>query len=329
MKRSILVTGAGGFIGSHLCQVLISRGYRVVGVDLRYPRNHMHGRPEDYQAVTGDFRNQEMMKELLNGVDIVFHLASAHLQVNLPESEYWSVNVHSLRPLMEMASKSGVRRFVHVSTVGIYGDLKTWPADEETRCEPQNIYSATKQAGEAVVKKYHEETGLPVVILRPAWVYGPGCPRTLKIYRTLRKGRFIMIGKGGNRRHPIYIRDMLAAFVLVIEAGSAVGETFIIGGSNAFSTAELVASFCNVFNLAGPKIRLPMSLGKIAVSGAELIFRLTGKEPPVSRRSLEFFNTNNAFDISKAERLLGFHPAYTFEEGLEDSREWLESHFSS
>jgi nucleoside-diphosphate-sugar epimerase len=230
---------------------------------------------------------------------------------------------------METAYQNCVKRFVHVSSVGVYGNIKKWPADEEAPCKPQNIYGETKLAGELAVKKYRDDTGLPVVILRPAWVYGPGCPRTLKIYRALRRGHFIMIGKGDNLRHPLYIQDMLSAFIRAMEADSAVGETFIVGGRHAFSTAELINSFCNVFDLSRPKIRLPMILGKIAVSGVELIFNLAGKNPPVSKRSLEFFQANNSFDIGKAKKILNFSPKFSFEDGLRETQNWLESHDSS
>lgn len=327
MKQSILVTGAGGFIGRHLCSELLSKGFRVVGIGLRHPRNNTYGRPDDFQAVTGDFRNQELMKELLDGVDIIFHLASAHLRINLPDSEYWSNNVHGLRPLLELAHQKGVKRFVHASSVGIYGDFREWPADEETPCFPLNIYSRTKLEGEKVVNEYRENTGFPVVILRPAWVYGPGCPRTLKVYSAMRKGRFALIGKGDNQRHPVFIRDMMSAFMLAMKADNAVGETFIIGGNQTLTTAELLGTFSRVLELPEIKIKLPMKLGEMMASGLEHLFRIARKEPPLSRRSLEFFNTTNAFDITKAKKLLGFHPAYTFEEGLKECRNWLESQY--
>jgi nucleoside-diphosphate-sugar epimerase len=329
VKATVLVTGAGGFIGSHLCKALVSRGCRVVGVDLKYPQAGDGGLPKGLQAVSGDFRKRELMRELLDGVEIIFHLASAHLQVNLPDTEYWDVNVRSLRPLIKMAHQNGVKRFVHVSTVGVYGNLENWPANEKTPCKPQNIYSETKLAGEAEVRNFCRKKDFPFVILRPTWVYGPGCMRTLKLYQALRKGHFMMIGKGQNMRHPIYIQDMLCAFALAMKADNAVGETFVIGGSRAFSTAELVASFCKVFHFAAPKIRLPLVLGKIAISAVEVFFNLAGKAPPVSRRSLEFFSTNNAFDISKAKELLGFFPEFTLEQGLERSRSWLESQYSA
>jgi nucleoside-diphosphate-sugar epimerase len=314
--KKVLVTGAGGFIGYNLGNYLSSHEYNVTGVDINYPENETC----QFNSATGDFRDKGLMHRLLEGVDFIFHLASAHLQISLSESEYWDINVHSLRPFLDMASSHGVKRFIHVSSVGAYGNLKTWPANEETQCNPQSIYGETKVAGEKEVLKFSEETGFPIVIIRPAWVYGPGCPRTMKLARALRKGRFIMIGKCENLRHPIYISDMLDAFNLSLEYEAAVGELIIIAGERAITTNELIDTFCKVLRIPKPKIRIPYLFGVVLATFAEAMFWLIKKEPPISRRTLEFFNTNNAFDISKAKKILGFNPEISFEEGLRDTQ---------
>lgn len=321
--KKILVTGAGGFIGYHLANYLTDNGYSVTGVDIHYPEQAADGKQPRFTAVQGDFRDQPLMEKALEKMDVIFHLASAHLQISLDESEYWDINVHSLRPLLELAQRKGVKKFIHVSSVGVYGNLKSWPANEESECTPQSIYGETKIAGEAEVKKISEETGFPVVIIRPAWVYGPGCPRTEKIYHTLKKRRFIMIGKGENLRHPVYIKDMLEAFRLAMEKDAAIGQVFIVGGEKAITTNELVNAFSNALNTAGPVIRIPYRLGKIIAIISEKFFGIIKREPPISTRSLEFFDTNNAFDISKAKKRLGFNPKFPFEGGLSEMKIWF------
>jgi nucleoside-diphosphate-sugar epimerase len=325
-REKILVTGAGGFIGWHLCKYLAEKGHPVVGVDLRYPEESNIGHDERFRPVSGDFRNKDLMDKELQGIKTVVHLASAHLKISLHESEYWDINVHSLRPLLNAAQRSAVQRFIHVSSVGAYGNPEVLPANEETPCNPQNIYGKTKIAGEAEVRRFSKETGFPIVIIRPAWVYGPGCPRTLKLYKALREGKFIMIGKGMNLRHPIYISDMLDAFDLAIHEEAALGELFVIGGERAIMTHELVDTACKVLQLCKPKKHIPYWLGMILAWCVEFSFGLLKKEPPISRRSLEFFNTNNSFDICKAKTTLGFQPKYSFEDGLRDTRTWLMAH---
>ncbi len=318
--RKVLITGGGGFIGYHLCRDLSASGYDVTGVDLHFPDDSSG---EDFRPVIGDFRDKELMKKLLEGVEIIFHLASAHLEISLTEEEYWNINVHSLRAFLELAKNSGVSRFIHVSSVGAYGNLKSWPANEETPCVPQSIYGETKVAGEEEVIKFSRETSFSVVIIRPAWVFGPGCPRTMKLSRALRKGMFIMIGKCNNMRHPIYIKDMMDAFRLAMDKESAIGEMFVIGGERAITTNELVDNFCTALEIQKPRIRIPYWMGFVLAAAAEGVFRLMKKEPPLSRRTLEFFDTNNSFDISKSRKLLGFVPRVSFLEGLRDCRKQI------
>jgi nucleoside-diphosphate-sugar epimerase len=132
-----------------------------------------------------------------------------------------------------------------------------------------------------------------------------------------------MIGRGDNLRHPLYIRDMIEAFRLAMYREEALGQVLLVGGERAITTNELVETFCRVLKLPRPRIRIPYGWGKALAAGTETVFGWLKKEPPISRRSLEFFDTNNAFDIGKAKRVLGFHPRYTFEAGLEATREWL------
>ncbi|MDZ7271139.1 MAG: NAD(P)-dependent oxidoreductase [candidate division KSB1 bacterium] len=310
-----LVTGAGGFIGSHLVERLAEKGHQVVALDLHFP-------PElaefdgSVEAVTGDFRDETLMRRSLSGCDVVFHLASAHLQSHLPDSEYWAVNVHGLQRLLEWSRDAGVERFVHTSTVGVYGHIERPPATEETECRPQSIYGETKLAGERAALQFGRDHGLPVVVLRPAWVYGLRCRRTERLLRMLGKGRFVKFGPCRNLRHPVYIEDMLDAFELAAHNAQAVGEVFIVADEQALTTSELLAAMCEVLRVPEPKLRLPLAPMHAVASLAEAAGKALHREPPFSRRSLEFFTTNNAFDISKARQVLGFAPKYTFHEGV-------------
>lgn len=313
--RQILVTGAGGFLGRHMADYLVEQGYEVTGLDLHFPDP-----PETmrFKAIERDFRDWETTRNLLRQSDAVYHFASAHLQISLDASEYWDVNVHSLRTLLQEAKNNGCQRFIHVSSVGAYGRLAQIPADEQTPCQPQSIYGETKLAGEGEVIRICTETDLAYVILRPAWIYGLGCPRTAKLERMLAKRRFVMIGKGDNKRHPMYIKDMVEAFHLALLRDAALGEAMIIGGDQIITTRELVETFSAILGLPGPLVTIPYPIGVAMALVAEKVFTLLGKEPPLSRRTLEFFDTDNGFDISKSKRLLGFTPRYTLRQGLEN-----------
>ena len=316
-SKRILVTGAGGFIGLELCKHLAAAGHQVTGVDVRYPTG---GSASAFERHTMDYRDIGATESLMRGQHVVFHLASAHLDVELSDEVYWDVNVRGLSDLMSLAVAEGVERYVHVSSVSVYGNLDSWPANEDSPCHPQSIYGETKLAGEAEVRAFCDRTGLPAVILRPTWVYGATCPRTQKLYRALRRGTFPMIGGGANVRHPIYITDLLQALDLAMGQPVAGNETYIIGGDQVVTTADFIDTMCKVFGLRKPWIRVPHFAGQVAARVIESGSAMIGIDPPVSRRTLEFFNTNNGFDISKARSELGFAPSYTLEEGLSDCR---------
>jgi dihydroflavonol-4-reductase len=323
VTAACVVTGAGGFIGYHLANALAAEGGSVAGIDLHFPDTRGPAGPPRFTPITGDFRHTDTMKRALEGATVLFHLAGAHLQVSLPESEYWDVNVHSLPKLFDVARQVGVSRCVHTSSVGVFGDVGTTPATEETPPRPQSVYGETKLAGEKAAIDYGREHHFDVVALRPAWVYGPGCPRTAKLCRALRRRRFVMIGTGHNLRHPVYIDDMIEAFRLAAVRPDAAGKTFIIAGERPVTTRELVDAFCAAFGFPRPAVNVPYAIAAMLATAIESACGLIGREPPISRRSLEFFDTNNAFDISRAREGLGFVPRYPLLQGLSAMRGWV------
>jgi nucleoside-diphosphate-sugar epimerase len=314
--KNVLVTGAGGFIGSHLVDSQLAKGMHVRAVDLHLGAlSHAAGHP-DLEFIVGDILNRNQVEEWMVGIDIVYHLASAHLDVSLSDEHYRQVNVDGTITLIEAACRAGVNRFVHCSSVGVMGDIENPPAGEEYPCNPTNIYEKTKLEGEQAARRFGYENNFPVVIARPAWVYGSRCPRTEKLLRQVRKRRFPIFGSGQNLRHPIYISDAVTGLELCAEVPAASGETFIIAGERPVTINELLRTIAAVQKVPAPSIRLPMPLGLAAGHMLQSGFRLIGRKPPFSRRSLDFFLKHNAYDISKTQRILSFHPVVDLETGL-------------
>lgn len=319
----VLVTGAGGFIGSNLVDDQLAKGRKVTALDLHLDRlAHLTGNP-DCELITGDIRDAGLLEKTIPGHDTVFHLASAHLEVGAPDSFFEEVNVDAVRNVVDIARRSGVGRLVHCSSVGVYGPLKSLPADEDTECAPDIPYEVTKLAGEQVVK---ENSGdLEYVIVRPSWVYGPRCPRTLKLFKAIGSGKFLKVGNKKTFRHPIYITDMLQGFELAATSESAVGETVIVGAADPVSLDDLIHEVARAQDLEFKPITVPMTVMWPACFFAEKAFGIIGKEPPFSRRSLKFFTESSAFDISRARRVLGYDPQVSIADGLRLTREYYSS----
>jgi dihydroflavonol-4-reductase len=314
---NVLITGAGGFIGSHLVRDQLRRGRTVTAIDLNVDRlQELAGEPR-LRILQGDFADRQLLDPHLPGQSVLFHLASAHLETGLDEAHFTRVNVDGARGLVERACQAGVGRFVHCSSVGVYGDIRRPPADEDTECRPDIAYERSKLAGEQAVTAFARETGYPVVVVRPAWVYGPGCPRTLKLFRTIEKGRFFSVGSGQTLRHPIYIDDMLSGFEAAATHERAPGGTFIMAGPRAVTLVELADEIAACVGARPPRLRLAHGLVWPACYLLETAFGALGKEAPFTRRSLKFFTGNTAFRTDRAADVLGFHPAVDVRDGLQ------------
>lgn len=312
----VTVTGANGFIGLHLVQDQLARGRKVRAVDLAANRLLTLPPNPELEIIRADIRDKDAMARAVDGAAFVFHLASAHLAVSLPEAEYWQINRDAALSLAEICRQAGIRRFVHCSSVGVYGEIKDPPADETSPCRPDLIYEKSKLAGEQAVLAYQRQSGLPLTVLRPVWVYGPGCPRTEKLFRSLRKGTFFYIGDGRSLRHCLHIEDFTLACELAATRPQASGEIFIIGDAGAVTLRELLGAMAAAASCRVPRLHLPLALIRPLFAAAEKLFLALGREPMVSTRTLKFFTNNTAFSIAKARKLLGFEPRFDVAEGM-------------
>jgi nucleoside-diphosphate-sugar epimerase len=322
--RRVLVTGAGGFIGSHLAADQSGRGRRVVALDLDLRRVRHLDDAGRFDLLEGDVADASLQVAALDGVDTVFHLAAAHLSVRAGEDAFRRINIDAVSDLARRAKAAGVRRFVHCSTVGVYGSILDPPANEDTPCRPEIAYERTKLEGETVVLRAAAEDGLQAIVLRPVWVYGPGCPRTEKLFRTIARGRFVMAGAGTALRHCVYIRDMLDAFDLAAAADDARGLVVIVGDAAAVRVRDLLCEIAALVEARPPR-SIPLWALHACGLVAETVFGFAGREPPLSRRTLKFFTSNTAFDIARARTVLGYEPRYDLGAGLRETHATIAS----
>ena len=317
----VLITGAGGFIGSHLVDSQLEHGHHVRAIDLHLGLLRHQAVHPRLEAICGDITEKVIVKNLVEDIDVVFHLASAHLDVSLSDEHYHLVNVGATLSLLEAASQAGVRRFVHCSSVGVIGDVSHPPADENTECRPTNIYERTKLEGERVALDFAGRTGFSIVVVRPAWVYGPRCPRTAKLFRTISKGRFPIFGSGKNLRHPVYITDAIRGLELCAETPDIEREVFIIAGELPVKSGELISIIRKQLNVRTPQIYLPIFLGQGVGLALELTFKLIDRQPPFSRRSMDFFLKHHDYTIAKAKSKLNYCPQVDLLTGIKKTIE--------
>lgn len=306
----VLVTGAAGFIGRCLVEDRLRRGDEVVALD-----HKAADWPAPAEAVVADLGDRPELEAALRGCEVVFHLAAAHLDQSTPAAEYERVNVACVRDLVRLAKDAGVRRFVHCSTVGVFGHVERPPAAEDGPKDPGNVYERSKLRGEEAALEEARNVGLDCVVVRPAWVYGSPCPRTRRLLRLVEKRKFFYFGSGANLRHPIHIDDMLAGFHLASERGPA-GAVYNIAGPEVLALRDLIGTIAAALDVRPPRLRIPLWIGWLAGVAGEVCFKPLGKQPPISRRSLAFFRNNNSYSIAAAEADLGFRPGIGVADGM-------------
>ncbi len=315
-----LVSGANGFTGSYLVKLLLKKGYQVKGI-VRKASNLDAIKDLPVEFYYADLATHTSFDDAMQDIDIVFNVGAAYRVEGVPQKYFWDVNVEGTKKLLDAAKKKGVKKFVHCSTVGVQGDIKNPPAKEEDPYSPGDYYQESKVEGEKLALQYFKD-GLPLTVVRPVGIYGPGDLRFLKLFKFINNGKFKMIGSGNVLYHLTYVEDLAEGIFLAGEKDEGLGEIFTIGGEGYLTLNELVKKIADVLNKPVPKSRIPVFPVWFAGLLCEIICKPFGITPPIYRRRVDFFVKDRAFDISKAKRLLGYKPKVNLDEGLEKTAQW-------
>jgi nucleoside-diphosphate-sugar epimerase len=317
----VLVTGATGFTGGHLCERLVGDGHRVRAL-VRDAGRASRLRELGVELAVGDLCQPHSLERATEGVDLVYHIGALFRPENVTRRQLTETNVDGTRHLLDAALRSGVRRFVHCSTVGVHGDIRHPPANEDTPFAPGDPYQESKTEGERVVHRYMADGRLPIVVFRPGGIYGPGDMRFLKLFRAIKTRRFVMLGSGSVQYQLVYIDDLVDGILLCGQHAAAPGNVYILTGEAPVTLRHLVGVIAKVLGVEPPRLRFPVGPVYVAAFCCELVFKPLGLNPPLYRRRVDFFRKTRAFDISRAKRSLGFNPSTALERGVASTAEW-------
>jgi nucleoside-diphosphate-sugar epimerase len=317
----VLVTGATGFIGGHLVDALVEKDYEVRCL-VRKTSNTEHLKKLGVELVYGNITEPNSIEKVLDGIDTIYHLAGVLGQWGVPDKVYWDVHVQGTQNLLEASQKHDIRKFIYCSTAGVTGPGFTLPQDEYLPYNPSNTYENTKAEAEKLVIKYHHENGLPVVVIRPEFIYGPGDMHTLGLFKTIRKRMFVLIDGGKAIWHPTYIDDLIQSFLLCLNNPRAIGEVYIIAGERYVTLKELAIIIAKELNVPSPTLSLPK--GFVFVLSA--VDQLTGKvfkfDPPLTIPRVKTLCRSGGCSTLKAREQLGYSPTVTLEEGVRQTAQW-------
>jgi nucleoside-diphosphate-sugar epimerase len=311
-----VVTGAAGFVGSHLTERLLADGHEVVGIDaftdaydasMKEENIRDMSASEGFRMIRGDLVNLEL-SGILAGTDVVFHQAA---QAGVRSSWggefniYLQRNVLATQCLLEACKEGPLQRFIYASSSSVYGDTTVYPTSEETLPRPLSPYGVTKLAAEHLCHLYFQNHGIPVVSLRYFTVYGPRQRPDMAFYRFLRAmcmgEPLILYGDGHQSRDFTYVSDIVDANLKAMEMGP-VGGVYNIGGGSHASLLEVL----------------------------DILKEVTGHKPQVQWEGMQKGDVGRTWaDLHRASKDLGYHPEVDLKEGIAREYEWLRGNLAA
>lgn len=314
----VLVTGANGFVGRVVCATLPATGYEVRAA-VRSPEKLLGPPPGGEIVTVGRIGPDTDWRLALEGVDVVVHLAGrVHVlkeTLRNPQPEFHRINVLGTERLARAAVEAGVRRFVHVSSIGVNGiSTPHRPFIEADEPHPHNHYAISKWGGEKALRKVAGETGLDVVVLRPPLVYGPGVKANfLRLMHLVNKRLPLPLGSVRNRRSLIYVGNLADSIAACVKKPEAAGELFLVSDGEDISTPMLLRSVARAFHKPALLVPFPPALLRAASHVATM--------PSMVEPLLDSLMV----DDGKIHRTLGWRPPFSMEDGMRETARWYES----
>lgn len=320
-----LVTGATGFIGSHLAEALAGRGW---GVRCLVRRTHRLGWIEnlDVELVRGDCRDKPSLGPAVDGVDVVFHLAG--LINALRWEEYHAANVAGTKNLLESVAERNPRlvKFVYVSSISAAGpSRKGQVLTEDDPCLPITDYGRSKRAAEEAVRTFVGR--FPCVVIRPPNVLGPRQQELREAVRLVKRRITPSFGTGEPQTSVCYVADVVEALILAAESPQASGRTYFLAYPRPYSWAEVTAAIQEAVGIQSSVLKIPYAVQWLAAVAAEAAARITGQKPRLTRATVAASRSYYwIYDGSRIERELGFVARTDLRQAIQRTVAWNEDH---
>lgn len=315
--KAVLVTGATGFLGARLAEILSNReNARVTGIGRQLDRvSWLTDKGVDLEAV--DLLDTEALKSVVEGKDVIIHSAAA--LGGDPDMAH-RVNVEATKKLVQLAGEAGVSRFVHVSTVGVY-DMKGLTEVDESAplaTDHPSTYPRTKALAEVRAVEMAADYNLELSMVRPSMIYGPGHGVWSEgMFKNIMQGNPVYLGDGSANFNPVYIDDVVDAIILCATNPKAAGEAFNVS-AEITTWREFMGHYGEICDKE-PK-GLPIAMARLMAFAN----KIPGIKTPIDQGFIEMATSQNIFPTEKAANKIGWKPAVPLEEGLKRTVVWLE-----
>lgn len=312
MKKIILVTGAGGFVGKYLCKELEQHRFIVKATY----RQDIPAEQKNCGVLIQDINSKTDWSEALRGVDVVIHLAARVHVMKADDATamnaFLEVNLHGTERLARQAAAAGVRRFIYLSSIKVNGECTQEQAFNEFSIpSPHDAYAISKSRAEQALRRVEEDTGMEVVILRPPLIYGPGVKANFyNLLKLVDLGLPLPFAKMQNRRSLVYVGNLVDALMLCISHPGAAGQTFLVSDGEAVSTSELIQQMSKALGRSSRLFPMPLTL-------LSRMMRLIGKAPAFNRLTQSLL-----VDSTKLQTTLEWRPPYSLRQGVKVTADW-------
>jgi nucleoside-diphosphate-sugar epimerase len=321
-----LITGATGFIGSHLAEKLVTEGEDVTALVRKTGKTDFL-KSIGVKFAYGDITNIDSVRKAVDGMDIVYHSA-ALADEWISAKEAYRINVEGTKNLLDCALGAKVKRFIFISSLSVLGMRDHFGTDVEAPYHKAgDNYIDTKIDSEKLVMDYYRKHGLPVTVVRPGSVFGPRDSKLIpRICDRLEKKKFMFIGSGRNKINSVYVENLTEALILAARSNNAIGQKYNVTNDSGMAFEDLVDKIVDIWKFEKPKKHIPKRLANLACYLVTAWARLTkAKEPPLITKSrIKFLSLNLDFDIAKTRSGLGYVPRVSIEEGLRRTKEWMD-----
>jgi len=321
----IMITGITGFLGTHLAeQLLKTNKYELLGT-YRDAKKAIVFEQQGIEMRKADLLKPDSLKDITKDMDVVVHLAGL-MRFHDPFEVLYDNNVKATQVIAEDALLHGIQHFIYGSSTEAIGAVANIPGDETSPYHPTYDYGKTKQIAELWLTEKQQSTNLPLTILRPTGIYGPGDVYvTLSTVRAVanKKLRFLP-GKGDGLIHFTYVDDITQGIKKTIEKPKqSIGETFILASDASITYKEMFTIVAHLLDVPPPSRSIPMNLAKAYLSIVQWNNKRKGIDDFVMHTSLiDTMRTNRAYSNTKAKEILGYSPQFTYHDGMKKTIDW-------